>query len=103
MNNEVGRLAEERDNVTTLDCLAPRGKAVVAYDRRHLPLYAALLDAVDQGRHWQDAAREIMGIDVAAEGAEECWRSHLERARWIIGDGLEAALASFGAKADRSS
>jgi len=29
-----------------------------------------------------------MGLDPLADGAHDCWRSHLDRARWIIGDGL---------------
>jgi hypothetical protein len=90
-------------SITSLSQRAPSAEFATAYDRAQLALYAALLDSADRGRPWQDAAREIMGIDVAAEGAEACWRSHLERACWIVGDGLEAALASFGAKADRSS
>ena len=35
---------------------APEGDAVVDYDRCHLALYAALLEAADAGRDWQEAA-----------------------------------------------
>lgn len=75
---------------------APSGHDVVEYDRRHLALYAAMLDADDAGLDWADAARTLMGIDTAEVGAEACWRSHLERARWIIGDGLTKAVSAFG-------
>jgi hypothetical protein len=88
---------------TSLSQRAPSAEFPTAYDRAQLALYAALLDAADHGRNWRVAAAGIMGIDIAAEGAEACWRSHLERARWIIGDGLEAALASFGGKDDQKS
>lgn len=85
------------ENVTlALEPLAPSAAAAVDYDRRHLSLYAALLDAHDAGEDWRDAATRLMRLDVTACDAEACWRSHLERARWIVGDGLAAALAAFG-------
>ncbi|WP_343061257.1 hypothetical protein [Novosphingobium flavum] len=69
---------------------------MTAYDRGHLALYAALLDAEEAGMAWHEAAATIMRIDIADAGAHGCWRSHLERARWIIGEGLGAALEAFG-------
>ena len=81
-----------------VDRLAPTGNAVVDYDRRHLALYAALLEADDAGSDWQAAASSLMGIDVTANDAECCWRSHLDRARWIVGEGLGSALIAFGAR-----
>jgi len=79
----------------TLDRLAPCGEEAVDYDRRHLALYAALLDAADAHTSWQEAATSLMKLDLNESDAEACWRSHLERARWIIGDGLANALATF--------
>jgi len=81
-----------------VDRLAPEGHGVVDYDRRHLALYAALLEADDAGGPWQDAAASLMQIDVSKCDAEACWRSHLERARWIVGDGLGSALVAFNAR-----
>ena len=78
-----------------LQNVAPTGP-VADYDRGHLALYAALLDADTAGQAWQDVATTLMGIDIADAGAEICWRSHLERARWIVGDGLGAAIQAFG-------
>ncbi len=78
----------------TIDRLAPSG-AVVDYDRRNLALYAALLEAADAGQAWQDAATSLMRLDVTECDAEACWRSHLERARWIVGDGLGIAIHAF--------
>jgi len=78
-----------------VDRLAPTGNAVVDYDRRHLALYAALLEADDAGGAWQDAATSLMQIDVTNCDAEACWHSHLERARWIVGNGLGTAIDAF--------
>lgn len=80
-----------------LQTVAPVGQAT-EYDRDHLALYAALLDAADAGQDWTIAASDLMGIDITDLGAEACWRSHLDRARWIIGSGLESAISAFGAK-----
>ena len=74
---------------------APDGRTVAEYDRCSLPLYAALLDAADTGQDWRDAASVILGLDVSDAGAEACWRSHLERARWIVGEGLGQAIEAF--------
>lgn len=74
---------------------APTGDEVVDYDRRHLALYAALLEADDAGLDWRDAAASLMRLDLSSEGAEACWRSHLNRAKWIVGAGLGAALVAF--------
>lgn len=82
--------------VHAIEQIAPSGEPVTGYDREHLVLYAALIDADDAGEDWQEAASTIMTIDVHCAGAEACWRSHLERARWIVGDGLAAALEAFG-------
>lgn len=76
---------------------APIGHAVTDYDRRNLPLYASLLDAADHGFEWRTIAADVMHIDTAAPGAEACCRSHLERARWIVGEGLAEAIVAFGA------
>lgn len=79
----------------TLGRVAPCGEEAVDYDRRHLALYAALLDADDTHTSWQEAASSLMNLDVSESDAEACWRSHLDRARWIIGDGLGNAIAAF--------
>jgi hypothetical protein len=86
----------EGNLVSQIQQTAPSGDEVTDYDRRHLWLYAALLDAADAGGDWQDAAAALMEIDASDTGAETCWRSHLERARWIVGDGLASALSAFG-------
>lgn len=77
---------------------APDGTEVVDYDRWNLALYAALLDADDAGGDWREAAASLMKLDVTHEDAEACWRSHLERARWIVGEGLATALIAFNSR-----
>ncbi|WP_296614644.1 hypothetical protein [Sphingomonas sp.] len=81
-----------------LDRLAPASDSVLDYDRRNLLTYAELLDAADAGVDWLAGALDILGIDpvIDAERARACWDSHLARARWIVGDGLGAAIEAFG-------
>ncbi len=79
-----------------VDRLAPTSETALDYDCEHLALYAALLDADDTGQDWQDAAATLLQIDPADPYAEDCWRSHVERARWIIGEGLAVAVMAFG-------
>ena len=74
--------------------VAPAGQ-VTDYDRRQLALYAALLDADASGGDWREAAISVMGLDPTRDGAKHCWRSHLDRAHWIVGVGLEEACAVF--------
>ena len=60
--------------------------------------YAELLDADATGVPWEDSAALILGLDVPRdrERALECWKSHLARARWIVGEGLASAVEVFG-------
>jgi hypothetical protein len=74
---------------------APSCVTVLDYDRRHLALYAALLDADEAGEPWRHVASTLMLLDIAEAGAEACWRSHLARARWIVGEGLGEAISAF--------
>lgn len=76
--------------------VAPSGDAATDYDRRQLALYAALLDADDMGLDWRKAVVSLMQLDPLRPGAELCWHSHLERARWIVGPGLAQAVEVFG-------
>jgi hypothetical protein len=85
-----------------IEQLAPTCDLATDYDRRHLSVYAALLDSADAGEGWQHAAAKILGVDVNSPDAEACWRSHLERARWIVGEGLASAVAAFGVAPDRA-
>lgn len=88
------RYIGQNDTIMLL-VLAPDGP-VTSYDQRHLAMYAALLDASAQGTFWKEAAANLMGLNPEADGAERCWSSHLERARWIVSEGLAEACSSFG-------
>jgi hypothetical protein len=70
--------------------VAPTAVEFTEYDRAHLLTYARVLDAADGDADWREAAAVILGCDVAQDsvGAETCWTSHLERARWVLGEGL---------------
>lgn len=79
-----------------MDVAPTVGSAVTDYDRRQLALYAALLDAEAAGTDWRKAAIGLMHMDPDQAGAQLCWQSHLNRARWIVGEGLSEAVATFG-------
>lgn len=87
-----GMFHTEERRSAELDALDTRARHVTDYDRYNMLLYAALLDDADAGVDWRETARTLMQADPDGEGAELCWRSHLERARWIIGEGLASAL-----------
>ena len=82
--------------MAAIERIAPSDRMALEYDRQHLALYAALLDAADMGLDWREAATALMGIDVHEADAQTCWQSHLERARWIVGEGLASAIVAFG-------
>jgi hypothetical protein len=75
--------------------VAPSGR-VTPYDQQQLALYAAILDADAAGASWRESAKTVLGLDPDHQGAQDCWRSHLERARWIVGEGLTEACHFFG-------
>lgn len=79
-----------------IEKFAPSGSLVGDRDQRNLALYATLLDADNAGLDWKDVAASILKIDITSSDAEACWRSYLERARWIVGDGLAQAMSAFG-------
>jgi hypothetical protein len=76
--------------------VAPTDETATDYDIASLALYAELLDADDAGKPWRWTASTVMRLDPLSEGAYECWGSHLDRARWIIRDGLASAIAQAG-------
>ena len=69
--------------------LAPSGQDLTDYDRSHVKLYMRLLDAADDGAHWEEAVQVLFGLDPAGE-PERCRRihdSHLDRAKWMTQHG----------------
>ena len=71
-----------------------RNDRITEYDRAHFLTYARILDAVRCDQTWQNAASEILDIDVAGDelGAYCVWRAHVDRAEWIVSDGLALML-----------
>jgi hypothetical protein len=63
---------------------------ITDYDRAHFLTYARILDAVSRDQAWQEAASEILELNVAADEPDACrvWSAHVDRAEWIVGDGL---------------
>ena len=90
-------LYTSQNGMSKLHLSAPRGE-VCSYDRLHLPLYAQLLDAEAAGMDWIEGAAKILRLDstTSATQARACWDSHLARAHWIVGEGLESAISVFG-------
>jgi hypothetical protein len=80
---------------SSLAAVAPIGP-VTDYDRSHVALYAALLDAEAAGMTWQEVATTLMLLNPGQGANKRCWHSHLERARWIVGPGLATAVGTFG-------
>jgi hypothetical protein len=79
-----------------IEPLAPTVDEFTAYDAAQMLIYARLLDAEREGHGWQDAARDILLLDIEVnfDGAQKCWQSHYDRALWSVGDGvLKAAEA----------
>jgi hypothetical protein len=100
MNTLAGPSLREDIPMAMLRSVAPSDGEPADYDRQHLALYAALLDADDAGTCWRETASSLMGLDPSASNAEACWHSHLERARWIVGDGLAKAIGAFGHRSE---
>lgn len=75
---------------------APSGQ-ISDYDLQHLTIYAELLDADANGVDWVEGVRSVLSLNrhTPPALARHCWESHLVRARWIVGNGLESAITSF--------
>ncbi|SEI55377.1 hypothetical protein SAMN05518849_10151 [Sphingobium sp. AP50] len=71
---------------------------VCDYDLNNLALYAALMDAADAGLSWQESARQILRLDEYDIISFDLYERHLQRARWIVGKGLQSALIAFSKK-----
>jgi hypothetical protein len=69
---------------------------ITNYDRAHFVTYARILDAVRFDRPWKLAAEEILGLDVCEDEVSALciWTAHVDRAEWIIGDGLRLVAAN---------
>jgi hypothetical protein len=77
-----------------VDDVAPSGPKVTPYDDEHLVTYLRLLDAEKDGADWTEVARIVLHRDPVADRkqAMRCWKSHLDRARWMAGQGYRRIL-----------
>lgn len=73
----------------------PDTEVLSDYDRRHLKLYARLLDADTEGAPVGEVVKVLFGFDAATdpERAERLHSSHLKRARWMAENGYRQLLA----------
>lgn len=67
-----------------------RDDQITEYDRAHFLTYARILDAVRSDQTWQEAARDLLDLNAESDelGAYRIWCAHVDRAEWIVGDGL---------------
>lgn len=72
----------------------PADRSVTDYDRRHLTLYARLLDANADGATLHEIAKILFGIDADEDPdlARKLHDGHLDRARWMTENGYRSLL-----------
>ena len=77
---------------------------ITPYDERLFLTYARLLDADSESADWRDAARIILLLDPDEnpERARQCWRSHLDRAKWVATTGYQQLLVKAELRSDRN-
>ncbi len=75
---------------------APNETCLTDYDRAHLATYLRLLDAESEGAAWQEVTKVIFDLDPVSDPAraEQTYRSHLERAHWMIENGFKDLIRS---------
>ena len=73
----------------------PRSEHLTDYDRRHLKIYARLLDAAAEQANWEEVAEVVLGLDPTADRdrSRRVHAAHLERARWMTRVGYQDLLA----------
>jgi hypothetical protein len=72
----------------------PASETLTAYDEAHLIVYMRLLDAEAAGADWREVARIVLGRDFDQEPEQTtiCWRTHLDRAQWMVTKGYRQLL-----------
>jgi len=78
---------------------APATPGLSPYDEKHLITYLRLLDAEAAGADWKDVARAVLHLDPGTDEARAklAWKSHLDRAHWLVKNGFRHLLDSPGA------
>ena len=79
---------------------APFEDILTSYDKRHLLIYADLLETEADGGEWDEAALLVLRIDPVLEPvrARRVWENHLTRARWLAEHGYGHLLGAQVAK-----
>jgi len=79
---------------------APFEDILTSYDKRHLLIYADLLETEADGGEWDEAALLVLRIDPVLEPvrARRVWENHLTRARWLAEHGYGHLLGAKVAK-----
>ena len=82
------------DDPTPVREAAPEEETLTGYDQQHLVTYLRLLDAERDEADWREVAEFVLGLDpmLEAERAHKVWRSHLERAHWMVRAGYRHLL-----------
>ncbi len=73
----------------------PESTSLTDYDRRHLKLYARLLDAQADGATWEEAFKVLFASagPIPPERAKRIHDAHLKRAEWITSTGFTDLLS----------
>ena len=74
----------------------PFENILTSYDKRHLVIYADLLETEADGGEWDEAALQVLRIDPVREPirARRVWENHLTRARWLAAHGYGHLLGA---------
>jgi hypothetical protein len=74
--------------------MAPTDAIVTDYDQAHFLTYARVLDAERDGFDWAAGLKSILYRDFGDDGTmgKRCWDSHVERANWIVKNGIATML-----------
>jgi hypothetical protein len=74
----------------------PQSPDSTDYDRKHLALYARLLDADEEGAEWTEVVQILFGLDPKrdADRARGVYDSHLSRAVWMTQHGFVDLIRS---------
>jgi hypothetical protein len=72
--------------------LPPDSASITDHDRAYAAIYLRLLDAAAAGVTWNDAAAQILSLDVATDPhvARSIYDAYLARAQWMTSAGYRS-------------
>ena len=73
---------------------APNDTTLTAYDHSHFVTYLRLLDADADSADWREVARIVLKLepDKDEAAAQQCYATHLARAKWMTEHGYRYLL-----------